>query len=98
MHSSVRAGDSGRPGKSSSKTAWLKPAGCERFWAAQAGLRHSVGAACLLPRPGGRGQHQLLGPRGQPGSQAWGSQACRAGSAGQNPSGLGQRCLALQGQ
>lgn len=27
MHSSVRAGDSGRPGKSSSKTAWLKPAG-----------------------------------------------------------------------
>lgn len=59
-----------RPGKSSSKTTWLQPAGCGRFRAAWASLRHSVGAACLLPRPGGRGQHQLLGPPGQQRPQA----------------------------
>lgn len=67
MHSSVRARDSGRPRKSSSKTAWLKPAGRVRTVRAGSGpaLRHSVGAACLFPRPGGQGQHQLLGPPGQ---------------------------------
>lgn len=83
MHSSVRAGDSGRPGKSSSKMAWLKRARERGFWAARAGLRHSVGAACLFPRPGGQGSTSSWGLR------ASGHPRLAERGARQSPSGWG---------
>lgn len=74
--------------------------GCERFRAAQAGLRHSVGAACLLPRPGGRGSTSSWGLRasGDPRPaergalgrtpQAWGGDAWPSGGSSDDIPGL----------
>lgn len=47
-------------------------AGCEQFRRAASGpaLRHSVGAACLFPRPAGRGSTSSWGLRASGGPQA----------------------------
>lgn len=69
MHSSVRAAHSGRPRKSSSKTAWLKPTGQGQtvrfgsFWAAAGRPSGTVWGPPVSSR--GPAQHQLLGPPGQ---------------------------------
>lgn len=79
MHSSVRAGESRRPGKALLKRPGSgPPASCEQFGAAQAGPRHSVGTTSSRGRAGG--QHQLLGPPGQRQPQA--AERCQ-----DNPSG-----------
>lgn len=92
MHSSVRARDSRRPGKSSSKTAWLEPARVRTVPGGTGRPQAQCGGRLPPPAAGRVGQHQLLGPPGQRRSQA-----CRAGSAGQIPSGFGRR-QALRGQ
>lgn len=86
MHSSVRAGDSGRPGKSSSKTAWLEPAGD-----ANGSGRHGPASGTVWGPPA-----SSRGRAGGGSTSSWGLRASGdprpvERGAGQKPSGLGRR-------
>lgn len=93
MHSSVRAGDSGRPGKSSSKTAWLKPARMRTVPGGTGRPQAQCGGRLPPPAAGRAGAAPASW-----GLRASGDPRPAERGAGQNPSGLGRRRLALRGQ